>query len=167
MLKKILKITGISLGVLLVILFVAPFIFKGKIIAIAKEQINKNINAQVDFKDLSLSFFRHFPRVSVALEALQVVGTDVFAKDTLISAKEIDVAVNLFSVIGGKNMKIYSVNIDEPRIHALVTKEGKANWDILKPDSTTKTADTSKSAFNVALQKYAIEKGKITYDDAR
>ena len=74
MLKKILKITGISLGVLLVILFVAPFIFKGKIIAIAKEQINKNINAQVDFKDLSLSFFRHFPRVSVALEDLQVIG---------------------------------------------------------------------------------------------
>src|SRR4051812_49420344 len=95
MLKKIAKITGITLAVLIVILFVAPFIFKSKIIAIAKEQINKNINAKVDFKDLNLSFFRHFPRVSVALEELQVVGHDEFAKDTLISAKEIDVAVNL------------------------------------------------------------------------
>ena len=67
MLKKIAKITGITLGTLVVILFIAPFIFKGKIIAIAKEQINRNINANVDFKDLSLSFFRHFPSVSVAL----------------------------------------------------------------------------------------------------
>ncbi|MBO9202673.1 MULTISPECIES: AsmA-like C-terminal region-containing protein [Niastella] len=169
MLRKILKITGISLGVLLVILFVAPFIFKGKIIAIAKEQINKNINAQVDFKDLSLSFFRHFPRVSVALEELQVVGTDVFAKDTLISAKEIDVAVNLFSVIGGKNMKIYSVNIDEPRIHALVTKEGKANWDIAKPDTATAatTTDTASSPFQMNLQHYAIRNAYIKYDDAQ
>lgn len=169
MLKKILKITGISLGVLLVILFVAPFIFKGKIIAIAKEQINKNINAQVDFKDLSLSFFRHFPRVSVALEELQVVGTDVFAKDTLISAKEIDVAVNLFSVIGGKNMKIYSVNIDEPRIHALVTKEGKANWDIAKPDTATAPtpdSDTAASPFQMNLQHYAIKNAYVKYDDA-
>jgi hypothetical protein len=168
MLRKILKITGITLAVLLVILFVAPFIFKGKIIAIAKEQINKNINAHVDFKDLDLSFFRHFPRVSVALEELQVVGTDEFAKDTLIDAKEIDVAVNLFSIISGKNMKIYSVNIDQPRIHAIVTKEGHANWDIAKPDTATATeSDTATaSPFQMNLQHYAIKNAYIKYDDA-
>jgi len=167
MLKKILKITGISLATLIVILFVAPFIFKGKIIAIAKEQINKNINANVDFKDLNLSFFRHFPRVSCALENLQVIGTNEFSKDTLISAKEIDVAVNLFSVIGGKNMKIYSVNIDEPRIHAIVTKDGKANWDIAKPDTGTATTDTSAAKpFQMNLQHYAIKNAYIRYDDA-
>lgn len=167
MLKKILKITGISLAALLVILFVAPFIFKGKIIAIAKEQINKNINAKVDFKDLNLSFFRHFPRVSVALEELQVVGADEFAKDTLIDAKEIDVAVNLFSVISGKNMKIYSVNIDQPRIHAIVTKEGHANWDIAKPDTAAATpTDTASSPFQMNLQHYAIKNAYIKYDDA-
>ena len=168
MLKKILKITGITLATLIVILFVAPFIFKGKIIAIAKEQINKHINANVDFKDLNLSFFRHFPRVSCALENLQVIGTDEFSKDTLISAKEIDVAVNLFSVIGGKNMKIYSVNIDEPRIHAIVTKEGKANWNITKPDtSTVATTDTSAAKpFEMNLQHYAIKNAYIRYDDA-
>ena len=33
MLKKIAKITGITLGTLILILFIAPFIFKGKIIA--------------------------------------------------------------------------------------------------------------------------------------
>ena len=168
MLKKIAKITGITLGALILILFIAPFIFKGKIIAIAKEQINKNINANVDFKDLSLSFFRHFPRVSVALEELQVVGTDVFAKDTLISAKEIDVAVNLFSVIGGKNMKIYSVNIDQPRIHAIVTKEGKANWDIAKPDTAAPAAEDTAAAspFQMNLHHYAINNAYVKYDDA-
>ncbi|HEX6430088.1 MAG TPA: AsmA family protein, partial [Niastella sp.] len=168
MLKKIAKITGITLGTLIIILFIAPFIFKGKIIAIAKEQINKNINANVDFKDLSLSFFRHFPRVSVALEELQVVGTDVFAKDTLISAKEIDVAVNLFSVIGGKNMKIYSVNIDQPRIHAIVTKEGKANWDIAKPDTAAAAAEDTAAAspFQMNLHHYAIKNAYVKYDDA-
>jgi hypothetical protein len=168
MLKKIAKITGITLVTLIVILFVAPFIFKGKIIAIAKEQINKNVNANVDFKDLSLSFFRHFPRVSVALEELHVVGRDIFAKDTLISAKEIDVAVNLFSVIGGKNMKIYSVIIDEPRIHALVTKEGRANWDITIPDTAAATtADTAAaSPFQMNLQHYAINNAYVLYDDA-
>src|ERR1044072_1697284 len=167
MLRKILKITGISLLALILILFIAPFIFKGKIMSIAREQINKNVNANVNFKDVSLSFFRHFPRVSLALEDLQVIGINEFAKDTLISAKEIDVAVNLWSVIGSSNMKIYSINIDEPRIHAIVNQEGKANWDIAKPDTSTTVTDTSTAKpFNLNLQHYSIKNGYITYDDA-
>jgi len=166
MLRKILKITGISLLTLIVILFVAPFIFKGRIMAIAREQINKNINAKTDFKDVSLSFFRHFPRVSLALEDLEIVGIDKFANDTLISAKEIDVAVNLWSVIGGSNMKIYSINIDRPRIHAIVDKEGNANWDIAKPDTSTTTDTTASEPFNLNLQHYEIKNGYIKYDDA-
>jgi hypothetical protein len=166
MLKKVLKITGISLLVLLVILFTAPYIFKGKIVKIVKEQINNNINAKADFKDVSLSFFRHFPRVSLALDELQVIGLDQFAKDTLISAKEIDVAVNLWSVISGKEMKIYSVTINEPRIHALVTKEGKANWDIAKPDTATVTPTEESKPFKMNLQKYAINNAYVKYDDA-
>lgn len=168
MLKKILKITGIILLVLIVILFTAPYIFKGKIVQIVKEEINKSINAKADFKDVSLSFFRHFPKVSLALEQLEVTGIGEFAKDTLISAREIDVAVNLFSVISGKDMKVYSVNINEPRIHALVNKEGKANWDIMKPDTATTTtaAPEEPSAFKLNLQKYAIRNGYLLYDDA-
>ncbi len=167
MLKKVLKITGITLLVLIIILFTAPYIFKGKIIKIVKEQINKNINAKADFTDVSVSFFRHFPKVSVAIEGIQVTGLDAFAKDTLISAKEIDAAVDLFSVIGGKEMKIYSVNINEPRIHALVNKEGKANWDITKPDTATSTAGPEKpSSFKLNLKHYAINKGYLLYDDA-
>lgn len=167
MLKKVLKITGITLLALIVILFAAPYIFKGKIVKIVKEQINKNINAKTDFKDVSLSFFRHFPRVSLALENLQVVGLNEFAKDTLISAKEIDVAVNLFSVFNTKDMKVYSISIDEPRIHALVNKEGKANWDIAMPDtSTVATPEEPASPFKLNLQKYAIKNGYVYYEDA-
>lgn len=168
MLKKILKVTGITLLVLLIILFIAPYLFKGKIVAIVKEQINKNINAKADFQDVSVSFFRHFPRVSLALEGLQVTGLDAFAKDTLISAKEIDVAVNLFSVISGKDMKVYSVNINEPRIHALVNKEGRANWDIMKPDTAAATPETPEESapFKLSLKKYSINNGYILYDDA-
>src|SRR5690349_10053741 len=151
MFRKILKITGITLILLIGILFAAPFIFKGKIISIVKSEINKNINAKADFKDASLSFFRHFPKVSLALENLQVTGNGEFAKDTLISAGEIDVAVNLFSVISGSDMKIYSINVNNPRIHAIVNKEGKANWDITFPDTTAATPSTPEepSAFKM------------------
>lgn len=167
MLRKILKITLIVLLVLVGVAFAAPFVFKGKIIKIAKEQINKNLTAAVDFRDLDISFFRHFPRVSVALTGLQVIGTDEFAKDTLIAAKDIDVALNLMSVIRGSDFKIYSITVDEPRIHVIVTKDGKANYNITKPDTAaaTPTADSS-SPFKMNLARYAIKNGYIKYDDA-
>lgn len=165
MLKKVLKVTGISLLVLLALLFTLPFLFKGKIIRLVKEQINKNIIARADFSDVSLSFLRHFPRASVALENFYIVGVDEFAKDTLISTKEADVALNLWSVIRGKEMSIYAVNINTPRIHALVNKEGKANWAITKPDTATTTAAADTSSFNMKLQHYSISDGYVWYED--
>ncbi|HMH34852.1 MAG TPA: hypothetical protein VK543_17575, partial [Puia sp.] len=112
MLKKIAKISGIVLIVLIALAFTLPFLFKGKIMAIVRTEINKNVNASVDFKDINISLFRHFPRLAVGLERLQVVGTGDFEKDTLIAAKQIDVALNLMSLFGGSDMKIYNVTID-------------------------------------------------------
>lgn len=163
MLKKVLKITGIVVLALMVIAFILPFIFKGKIMKIAKTQINANINARVDFKDIDISLFRHFPRLAVGLEDLQVTGTADFSKDTLIAARQIDIALNLMSLFGGDQMKIYSVTIDEPRIHAIVNREGRANWDITKPDTTTTSGEGS--SFNVELKKYTINDGYISYKD--
>lgn len=164
MLKKIAKITGIVIIVLLLIAFILPFAFKGRIMNIAKTEINKNVNARVDFKDIDISLFRHFPRLAVGLEALQVIGTGDFSKDTLIAARQIDVALNLMSLFSGNQMKIYSITIDEPRIHAIVNKDGKANWDITMPD-TAATAPEAESNFNIQLKKYAIEDGYISYID--
>ena len=70
------------------------------------------------------------------------------------------------SVINDETYEIRSVNLDEPTIYAKVLKSGKTNWDIMKPDSATTATDTAKTSFKVALQKYSIEKGNITYDDA-
>lgn len=165
MLKKILKIVGIVLLILVIAAFAIPYFFKDKIVAIIKTEINKNVNAKVDFADVDISLFRRFPRVAVALEELKVIGIDEFSKDTLISAKDIDVAVNLMSVIRGKDMKVYSVTIDEPRIHALVNKDGKANWDIAKPDTAAATPEGESKPFNLELNKYAIKNGYLLYRD--
>lgn len=164
MLKKALKITGIILLVLVVLAFTLPLVFKNKIIAIAKTEINKSLHARVDFADIDISLFRHFPRLAVGLEQLQVIGVDDFAKDTLIAAKQIDVALNLMSLFGGKEMNIYSVTIDEPRIQAIVNQDGKANWDITKPSADTTTTESS-TDFNMKLNHYAINNGYILYKD--
>jgi hypothetical protein len=163
MVKKIVKIIGIVLLSLIIIAFLLPLLFKGKIMAIAKKQINKNLSAQVDFKDVDISFFRHFPHVAAGLENLQIIGTGDFSKDTLLSAKKIDVALNFMSLFGDAEMKIYSITVDKPRVHAIVNKEGKANWDITKPD--TSATPQKESEFKLSLKKYTINDAYISYVD--
>ena len=131
-LKKTLKITGITLLVLLILAFLIPVLFKKQITTLVKKEINKSLTANVDFRDVSLSLFRHFPKVSIALEDLSVVGTDEFANDTLLSAKNFDASVNLMSVIKGDNIKVHGIYLESPRIHALVNKEWQSQLGYCK-----------------------------------
>ena len=163
MFKKIIKIAGIILLSLIVIAFLLPIFFKGKIMEIAKKEINKNINARVDFKDVDISLFRHFPHVAVGLENLQVIGTGDFSKDTLISSKQIDVALNFMSLFGNSEMKIYSITVDNPRVHAIVNQDGEANWNITKPDTSAQQG--TESNFKLSLNKYTINDAYISYID--
>ena len=166
MLKKVLKITGISLLSLIALAFVIPILFKKQITNLVKKQINKSLNAKVEFYDVELSLFRHFPKVSISISNLSVVGKDDFASDTLIGVKTLDASANLISVIKGKNIKVYSIFLESPRIHALVNKNGKANWDIAKEDATNATTNNdSGSAFQMNLKKYEISNGYLQYRD--
>ena len=164
MLKKVLKITGITLLLLIIIAFVTPYLFKNQIVTLVKKEVNKKINAKVDFKDVDISFFRHFPKVAVALTDLQITGNSTFSADTLVAAKRIDAALNIMSVISGKDMTIYSVYIESPRIHAIVNKDSIANWDIVIPD-TIVVASTAKKPFKMELKEYAVKNAYISYKD--
>ena len=164
MLKKTIRICLIIMSILLVTAFAAPFLFKGKFISLAKTELNNSLNARADFKDVNISLFRSFPKLSVAMEGLQITGTGNFAKDTLLSAKSIDVAVNLYSLFNINNIKVYSITLEEPRIHAIVLKTGQANWDIMKP-AAEQQGSASHSQFQLDLEKYAIHNGYIEYRD--
>ena len=84
--KKGLKIAAITVGVIIILMFLLPFAFQGKIAGIVKTEGNKMLNAQFDFKNLNISLFRNFPQASVTLEDFWLKGTGEFANDTLVQA---------------------------------------------------------------------------------
>jgi hypothetical protein len=165
MLKRILAILGILLVLLLAAAIAIPLLFGDKLKAMAKQEMNKQLKAPSGFEDVSISFFRHFPKLSVGLDKLYITGPDNFAADTLVSAKRIDVAVNLFSLIGSGPIKVSRVVLEEPSIHAIIGKDGTVNWDIMKESEETENTDTSSSGFNLDLQQYEINNGLIRYED--
>jgi uncharacterized protein involved in outer membrane biogenesis len=168
LLKRIFKYTGISLLVIIVLLILAPFIFKDKIVAIVKEQANNNLNAKVDFGEFDLSIFSSFPDFRFKINNVSVIGVDAFAGDTLAFIKQLSTDINLKSVISGGPYGINDIVIDQPRILGKVLKDGKANWDIAKADTTaapTETTVTEATKFNVKLKSFKIIDANIIYDD--
>lgn len=167
MVKKVTVIVVLIIAVLFTAAAVIPFFFKKEIDAKIKLSINKRINAKVDFKDLDLTLISSFPSMGIKISGLTVLGIDSFAKDTLANVKQLQLNVNLMSVIKGEVYEIKSIYLEEPKILAKVLKSGLANWDILKKDSSVNEGtDTAQTAFKAALKKYGIEKGKVVYDDA-
>lgn len=167
MLKKILKISGITLAVVFLALLAAPFLFKGKIVNAIKKAANSQLNATLDFdKDISLSLIRSFPKLSVGINKLSIVGKDSFNGDTLVYFPELRLSMDLMSAIKGEEINIRTVNLSRPRINIEYLPSGRANWDIMKPDTAKPAAtDTSGGKFKMALNSLVIEKGHITYND--
>jgi hypothetical protein len=165
--KKFLKWTGISLLILIVLLISLPFLFKGKLIQLAKDEANNNLNAKVDFGDFDLTIFSSFPDFRFSINNVSVVGIDDFEKDTLAYLKKLQLDVNVMSVINGDKIKVKEIILTEPKINAIVLHNGKANWDIAKPsaDATKATPDTAKTKFKLSLKKLEITKAQISYND--
>lgn len=165
---RILKWFGIVLLLLLVLIISAPFLFKNQIVQFVKDTANKELNAKVNFGDFDLSLFRSFPDFSLSVDNVSIANIGEFEGDTLLSAKNLSIGLNLMSVIKGDKYEINEISLNQPRIQALVLKSGKANWDITKPsaDTTKETPAADSKPFKMGLKKFEIKNGYLLYDDA-
>ncbi|MBM3437061.1 MAG: AsmA family protein, partial [Bacteroidetes bacterium] len=166
--KTTLKIIGILIVLIIVLAILLPFIFKGRIISLAKQEINKSVTAKVDFGDFSLSLFRSFPDFSLRMNDITVVGINEFEKDTLADIGSLELTVDLMSVLSG-NYEIKKIRIVSPDIKVRVLEDGKTNYDISAPSEEQPTetiATEEEEPFKLSLKLVEIEDGNIIYDDA-
>jgi uncharacterized protein involved in outer membrane biogenesis len=129
--KKTLTIIGSAFGGLFLILLLLPFAFSGKVDTIVKTEGNKKINGIFNYSKLSISFLRNFPQATIELDNFSLIGVNEFSKDTLVAAKSIQVAVNLMSIFSSSGYEVSKILLDKPIVNAIVSKDGKVNWDIM------------------------------------
>jgi uncharacterized protein involved in outer membrane biogenesis len=168
MLKKILKWSGITFLLLIILIIAAPFLFKDKLIQIVKDEANNSLNAKVDFGDFDLTLFSSFPDFRFKIENVSVINVEPFNGDTLAYIKTLAFDLNIKSVISGDKYQINSLLIDEPTINGIVMHDGKANWDIAKASSdtlATEPVDTSATKFAMKLKSLEIKHANISYND--
>jgi len=165
--RKILKWVGITVLILLITLISLPFIFKGKLIEIVKQEVNNSVKAQVDWGDFDLTLFSSFPDFSFDIQDVKVVGVDEFEGITLAAIKNTSIDLDLMSVLRGGKIKIKSILIENPELNVIVNKDTLANYDIVKSseEEVDVAADTSVTEYEIGLNTLIISNANISYDD--
>lgn len=163
-LLKTLKITGIAISALLLLLYLLPILFPGTIGEKVKGWANNNIDGEVNFSKLRLSFFSHFPSFTVSLYDFSLKGSAPFKKDTLVAADEIAFGINLKKLLFDSKVHIDKIFLSDADMHVMVNEKGEANYNIYKSgDTATSNTDTATTAMR--LEKISIDNSHLIYDD--
>ena len=168
--KKFVKIAAIVVAVVLVIALVAPMVLRGKIAEIVKREANAMLDARLDFEKLDISLLRHFPRASLDLKGLTLVGEEPFAGDTIVAAQRISVVVNVMSLFGDEGFEVTKIILSEPALHAHKLADGRVNWDVVKASEEAQgeeetPADAEPSSFRLSVRDFRISDAAIRYED--
>lgn len=163
---KLLKITGISVGSILLLLFLAPVVFPGTVAEKIKNWANNSLDGEINFSKTRLSFFNHFPSLTLTLYDFSLKGSAPFKKDTLIAADKISLGINLKSLFFEKSVRIDKIFLSDAHINVQVNEKGEANYNVYVSTKKSKVRkDTDSSGAALKLERIVIKDSRLLYND--
>jgi hypothetical protein len=168
--KKAFKIIGVVILILIIALFLTPILFKGSIEKMVKKAANDNVNAQIEWASLDLSLFRNFPNASLRLEDVSVINKSPFEGDTLVYAKNFNIAMGVMQLFKDEGLKVDQIYLNEALINVKVDSLGNSNYDIAKTTEASETSENTETKktekpFQLNLNHYEINSSTINYLD--
>tara|TARA_R110002124_G_scaffold287364_1_gene474037 strand:+ start:70802 stop:73447 length:2646 start_codon:yes stop_codon:yes gene_type:complete len=166
--KKILKIIGIFIAVLVVLLALSPLFFKGTLEKLVKKTIDENVNADVSWSNFDLSLFRSFPDAALTIKDFSVVNRAPFDGDTLASGKllKLDMGITQLFKSGNDPIKIDGLLLDNAFVNIKIDSTGQINYDIaVKKDAPVTDNVEGNEGFTFDLKKYELKDSRINYLD--
>ena len=166
MVKKILKIVGIILLLLIVSAFAIPYFFKDQIKAKIEKAINESVDAKVTFKDADLSLFKNFPKANVSIEKLSIINKAPFEGDTLVAFDELNLKMSVMELFNGDNepLNIEGLSSKNGLINIIFNKDGVGNFDIALKNKDKKDESKSKP-LALKIKGYDVENFKFKFTD--
>lgn len=160
---KVVKILGILIAVILLLMVVLPIAFPGKVEEEIKKFANEKLEGDLNFKEANLSFFNHFPSLTLTLKDFSLNGSAPYKNETLVKANEIAFGINISSLIFNKTVKIDKIFISNALINVKVNEKGEANYNVYVSDEKETAKDPSTTSLR--LDKIDIDDSRIVYDD--
>lgn len=159
--KRILKIVGIIVAILVVIVIAIPFLinvnsFRPRIEAEASSALGR----EVKVGNLSLSILSG----SVSADNISIADDPAFGKNPFVTAKSLKVGVELLPLITSKQLNVTDITLEQPQITLLKTADGKWNFSSLggsAAKSSTPSSSGSSPPGNLSVAKLSVTDGKL------
>lgn len=161
---KVLKITGITLGSIIALMFLLPMLFPNFVAKKIKSWANGAITGELNFSKARLSFFNHFPALTLTLYDFSLKGSAPFQKDTLLATNELALGIRLNSLLSEK-IDIDEIYVSRGMAHVEVDSAGNANYNVYQSTPSEKTPSTDTSGASLKIEKIQIDHLNLLYDD--
>lgn len=161
---KTLKIAGIATGSIILLLFLLPYLFPGFVSTKIRQWAKGSVRSELSFSSARLSFFKHFPALTLTLYDFKLKGSAPFEKDPLIEADEAALGVDLTSVLS--TLKIDKIFLTHAFINIQVDSGGHANYNVYaSKESKDSTHTTDSSEASLKIKQIIIKDSKLVYND--
>ena len=143
-----LRIALIIVGVLVVLLFVVPFLIPiNQFRPTIEEKASQALGRKVAVGDLSLSLIGG----SVSAESLSIGDDPKFSQSPFLTAKSLKVGVEILPLIFSKSLNVTGVTIENPEVTLLRNAANQWNYSSLggssaKPEATQGRVHQARSA---------------------
>ncbi len=139
--------------------YITPKSFSDRV----KQSANKNINGKISFTKMKLSFFEHFPALTLSLYNVSLKGSAPFSSDTLLAAEELALGINLRSLIGNQVI-VNRIFLEKAKFNVLVDSLGRANYNVLNTGASSSSSTTSESS-GLKIEDISISRSDLIYED--
>lgn len=176
--KKTLKISGITLGTVLLVLLVAiAFVINfivtpKKLTPVVLDAANQTLNAHLDMESVELTFFSTFPQFGLKVKNGSLVSKALndsswCKTDSLLSFKECVLTVNPIAYLTENRIVVHNLSLEEVAVYAYRNKTGKANWEVTRASADTIPADTASTDFNseIDIRNIELKHANLVFDD--
>jgi AsmA protein len=156
--NKPLKILAIVVVVIVVLLAVAPFLipvnqFRPEI----EDKLSAAVGRKVQIGNLSLSLFTG----SLGADNLSIADDPKFSSSPFLTAKSLNVGVEMMPLITSRQMHVTGITIDTPQVTLLREPSGKWNYSTFGAASKTKTQTQTPETSEFSVKKLELKNGEI------
>lgn len=161
--KRLLVISGIIVGVLLLVIIAVPlFINVNSFRPDLEKKLSAALNRQVHIGKLDASLLSG----GASASDITIADDPAFNKDPFLKAASVKVGVQLMPLIFSKQLKVTSLTIQKPDITLLKNAAGKWNYSTLgataqKTPAPSKTPEPSGKAPDISVDKFEIAGGTV------
>jgi AsmA protein len=170
-----LKWIGIAILVVILILFILPFLIPvNKFRPTIEQQASTALGRKVQLGNLSLSILRG----SLGIDDLSISDDPKFNSGPFVTAKQVRVGVDLWPLIFSQQVNVNEITIVSPQVMMLKDPSGKWNFSSLgggssstpaekktassSSTSSSSSSSTSNAAQSLTIKKLSLEDGQIT-----